>query len=54
MTPPDKQGLSTSMLLMATGLTATFGSDDWTRVGNAILAALPPTSTQPVADTARE
>ena len=43
-------GLSASMLLMATGLTATFGSDDWTRVGNAILAALPPTSTQPVAD----
>ena len=46
-------GLSTSMLLMATGLTATFGSDDWTRVGNAILAALPPTSTQPVADLPR-
>ena len=43
-------GLSASMLLMATGLTATFGSDDWTRVGNAILAAPPPTSTQPVAD----
>ena len=43
-------GLSASMLLMATRLTATFSSDDWTRVGNAILAALPSTSTQPVAD----
>ncbi len=43
-------GLSASMLLMATRLTATFSSDDWTRVGNAILAALPSTSTQPVSD----
>ena len=34
-------GLSAHRLLMATGLTATFSSDDWKQVGSAILAAHP-------------
>ena len=34
-------GLSASMLLMATGLTATFSSDDWQQVGSAVFATAP-------------
>ncbi|OZY41542.1 hypothetical protein CJF43_12340 [Pseudomonas fragi] len=34
-------GLSATMLLMATGLTATFSSADWQQVGSAVLATSP-------------